>query len=268
MDSNIDLGDYFDNFFSVTVANTEFLKEQVYKIRYQVYCQELHYEAEENFPDQKERDPYDDRSIHILLKHKPTSTYMGCVRAVLGDSTQPDAPFPFENICQHNFDFSQQPRRNFFEISRLAVISQFRRRAGEENSSCGLSFFNTQPPEGIEEKRTASLIPMSLYLACTSIAVQLKIDAFTLMEARLQRHLRWSGIPCDQMGNFVEFHGKRGPFLLKQQEVMTSMKSDTRQLYNHIHAQISQSLPYLPQKVSEKIPQLSYSESFQLLKTA
>lgn len=242
MASNINMGNYFDSAFSLIIANTPKLQQEVYKIRYQVYCQELQYEPQENFPNQMEKDKFDERSIHILLKYKPSDSYIACVRIVLADPNQPEEPFPFEIICQHNVNFNQQPRNNFFEISRLAVVSEFRRRAGEENTSHGLLYFKGKPPEETKERRNATLIAMSLYLACTSIGISLGFNyALSLMEVRLHRHLKWCGLPAHPIGNFVEFHGKRGPFVFKREEVLTSMNSHTRELFDKIYAQLNKS---------------------------
>ena len=40
---------HFFNHFFLSIADTPELKQEVYKIRYQVYCEELEYEPKEEF---------------------------------------------------------------------------------------------------------------------------------------------------------------------------------------------------------------------------
>ena len=239
---SISIAEHFFNYFSLSIADTPELQKEVYKIRYQVYCEELEYEPKEKFPHGIETDIYDSRSIHCLLKHKPSDRYMGCVRMVLCNLDQLDDKFPMENFCNHDIDLSGTDRRRYGEISRLAVIGDFRKRKGEKTSSVGFLFSENQtnslPPE--IDRRKFSLIPLSLYLSCTSLLVSLKLDhAFTIMEARLSRHLRRCGIPSCLIGDFVEFHGKRGPFLVSTIDIVNSMDTETIPLFNAIHSDLA-----------------------------
>ncbi|MDD1617696.1 MAG: hypothetical protein CG439_2784 [Methylococcaceae bacterium NSP1-2] len=58
--------DAFNNYFEMIPANTDELKQEVYKLRYQVYC------LERNFlePDANgvEHDEYDHHSSHYLIR--------------------------------------------------------------------------------------------------------------------------------------------------------------------------------------------------------
>ena len=223
MSTNI--AQHFLNYFSLSIADTPELQKEVYRIRYQVYCEELEYEAKENFPNGMETDIYDSRSIHCLLKHTPSDRYIGCVRIVLSNLDQLDDKFPMENFCRHDVDLSGSARCRYAEISRLAVIGDFRKRKGEKNSPAGYVFSDDKPkPVTTEtERRKFSLIALSLYLSCTRLLLSLKIDnAFTIMESRLSRHLRRCGIPSCLIGDFVDFHGKRGPFLVSPGKISGS----------------------------------------------
>lgn len=227
---NVSLSDHFSQYFDIFLADTPELKKEVFKIRYRVYCQELGYEPIENFPDQMERDSYDNRSIHCILRHKPTGIYAGCVRLVLSNSLTKEESFPFENVChKHSFDFNHTPRNNIAEISRLAVISQFRKRAGEENTSTGLVVFDEQNNQTIQDQqRRSSVIALSLYLAATSIGLNLGLShAVTLMEPRLARHLKMRGLIAHPIGKSINFHGRRGPFVMEKHEILDGFSKNT-----------------------------------------
>lgn len=239
--------DHFSSYFSISIADTPELQQEVYKIRYQVYCEELGYEPKENFADGMETDIYDYRSIHCLLKHKPSGLYAGCVRLVLADLEQLEKPFPLEKVCHHNIDFRQKSRLHYAEISRLAVISQFRKRKGEKNSATGLILPEQELAPSIKEKRKFPVIASSLYLACLSMIMTMEIDyALTVMEARLSRHLRIIGIPSQLIGDFVEYHGKRGPFLMSPASVLSNISEDIRYLFDNIHSQLQSSIELHP----------------------
>ncbi|GAB4553089.1 MAG: hypothetical protein Tsb0014_46660 [Pleurocapsa sp.] len=244
---SFNLSEYFSYYFSLVVADTPELLRQVYQIRYQVYCKELNYELKDNFTDRLEKDIYDSRSIHCLLKHHPSGRYIGCVRIVLPNWEHPEEPFPMETICTSTLSLNPTSRLNYAEISRLAVIADFRRRRGEQNTSSGLLFPELQNSPLITERRKFSLIPLSLYLACTAIVNISNIQSvITLMEARLSRHLRRCDIPSRQVGNFVEFHGQRAPFVLSTEEVMNNMSAEIRGLFNNIYSQIKSSVSFHP----------------------
>ena len=53
------------------------LREEVYRLRYEVYVREFAYEAEEHFAEFMERDDYDDHSVHCLLRHRATGGSSG-----------------------------------------------------------------------------------------------------------------------------------------------------------------------------------------------
>ncbi|AUC62314.1 PEP-CTERM/exosortase system N-acyl amino acid synthase [Cyanobacterium sp. HL-69] len=245
----IGLGEHFFKYFDIFVANTQELKEEVFRIRYQVYCQELGYEPVENFPDFMEKDSYDNRSIHCILQHKSTGIYAGCVRLVLSNTNDIDHRFPFESICHnHTFDFENISRTNVAEISRLAVISQFRKRSGEQNTPSGLIVFENRSKEEIrEQRRRSSVIALGLYLAATSLGMDLGLShAVTLMEPRLARHLRMSGLIARPIGTVVDFHGKRGPYTLERQEVLNGFSENTEIycLFKKIQATIKDNICY------------------------
>jgi N-acyl amino acid synthase of PEP-CTERM/exosortase system len=252
MTDNFTLSDHFSQYFNLSIANTTELKQEVFRIRYQVYCEELGYEPLDRFPDQMERDTYDERSIHCILQHKPTGIYAGCVRLVLSDQNNPEAKFPFENVCSdHLIDFNQTARSHFGEVSRLAVISRFRKREGEQKTPSGLIVFDEKKKKKEKEEqnqqRRFPVIALSLYLAASSLGLDLGLDyAVTLMEPRLARHLKMSGLISRPVGQVIDFHGKRGPFAMERQEVLAGFSKNTEVngLFQNIQANMRRELSH------------------------
>ena len=235
--SDFSITEHFSLYFELVVANTPKLKQEVFSIRYQVYCQELNYEPVSNFPDGLERDEYDHRSIHYLLKHRPSGVYAGCVRVVLPEEENPEAIFPLEKACPGYFNLMQRPRSQFCEISRLAVISKFRRRKGESQTPEGIVFFRTDKPNNQFNRRSFPLIALSLYWACIGTGPILNLDVLALMEPRLARHFRYYGIISQRIGDLVEHRGKRGFYLIQPTKFLDNLQADMRELFDLIAAE-------------------------------
>lgn len=224
---------HFNKYFQLIVASTPELKEEVFRIRYQVYCEELKFEPVENFPDGLERDADDDRSIHYLLRHRPTGQNVGCVRVVLPEKKNPEAIFPLENLFPHHFDEIGRSRNNFCEVSRLAVLSQFRKRKGESDIPEGLIFTPADNAQ-IREKRQFPVIALSLYWVSIGTGPLFDLDVLALIQSRLARHLKRCGIISNQIGDLVEYHGKRGLFKIEGKKFHDNLRDDVRELFEFI----------------------------------
>jgi len=238
---------HFYEHFKVVVANTHKLQEEVYKIRYQVYCQELGYELEEDCPNGMEQDIFDQRSVHCLLLHRASGHYAGCVRLVLPELHEGNTNLPFERVyggvSESNIkEVKNLSRHSFGEVSRLAVTAEFRKRSGEAQTSHGVSALASKAVQN-DEKRHFSLIAVGLYLAATSVAIELGLEsALSLMEPRLARHLRRFGIEFHQIGEFIEFHGQRGLFQVSRSGVLDGMNNNSYKLFQLLSSDIKKSL--------------------------
>jgi N-acyl amino acid synthase of PEP-CTERM/exosortase system len=205
----------FDTKFKLEIATTSQLKEEAYRIRYQVYCEDLKYEPSDRFPEKMETDFYDEQSIILLLLHKESQSYAGCVRLII---PQPQRlSLPFELACNHKIskdiiDLNQLSRHSMFEVSRLAATSAFRKRKGESQTTDGLT---VNEETRAEERRGFPMVPLSLYLGVLGIMLETNLEhLFTMMEPRLARHLKYVGFHFHQIGDLVNYHGRRGPFYI------------------------------------------------------
>lgn len=231
------IAQHFSQYFQLVVANTPELKQEVYRIRYQVYCQELKYEPCENFPDGLEKDIYDRRSIHYLLKHLPSGIYAGCARVVLPNAYNPKLIFPAEKVFPEHFATVNRPRTEFCEFSRLAVLSQFRKRKGESQTPEGLLFHSQGRSTSQAERRVFPLIALSLYWASIGTGPAFNLDVLVLIEPRLARHFRRYGIIAHQISDLVEYRGKRGLFLIQPTEFRNNLRADIREFFDFIDAE-------------------------------
>jgi len=120
-----DLGEGFKSHFDILPALDDTTRSQVYAVRHEVYCEDLHYEPVR--PNRRESDEYNRHSVHCLMRTTDdTRTLVGCTRLVLARPEDPYYPFPFEVACRanlprHAVDSRKLPRDRITEVSRLAV---------------------------------------------------------------------------------------------------------------------------------------------------
>jgi N-acyl amino acid synthase of PEP-CTERM/exosortase system len=206
---------HFDRFLEPIIASNQDDVESVYKIRHSVYCDELKFEAPK--PSGMETDEYDEYSIFGLIKHRPTDRYTGCVRIVA--PTCDDQLLPIEKYCSHSYAKSDiKPsdfkRTEISEISRLAVLSYFRRRKADKFEGAATGAID-QETFSTEELRCFPFISVGLYLTAAAIAIDNGCDhCFVMMEPRLARSMALIGIKFKQLGEPVEYHGLRAPYYI------------------------------------------------------
>lgn len=231
----------FHNYFRVTPADTKDLIKEVYKIRHQVYCEEL--EFEERRKNHLEFDEHDLHSIHCLLYHTPSQSYAGCIRLILCENADPASAFPFEKVCGNPYlgDFNEltnKPRTCHGEISRLAITSNFRRRRGEANLADGNDPENIST-DNAKDKRHFPSVGLGLYLAITAMGLKLGLDGvFAMMEPKLARQLRRFGFFFTQVGEATEHRGMRAPFFISREALFNNLKPEYLDLLNDMQESI------------------------------
>lgn len=125
----------FNQYFEIIFANTPELLEEAYRLRYKVLCIEQRlpgFEASKYSHD-LEKDDYDQHSVHILVRHKPSNTYVGTARLILADPANPDKPFPIEKhteLYSTAINTAGFPRKYIAEISRLIILNRFPHHTG------------------------------------------------------------------------------------------------------------------------------------------
>lgn len=96
-------------------------------IRYRVFCLERNYEDAAAFPDKMERDAFDNRAAHFLLRESETGQWVAAMRLIVGRT-----PFlPISKLCLLESHAGAAPDEMTAEVSRLCVLGSFRRRRQE-----------------------------------------------------------------------------------------------------------------------------------------
>ncbi|KGJ88470.1 PEP-CTERM/exosortase system-associated acyltransferase [Colwellia psychrerythraea] len=240
----------FNQFFQIKFADTKLLREEAFKIRYGVYCDELGWEPENLL--QMETDDCDDYAYHCLLEHKRTGVYAGCVRLVIPPVKKPDLALPFEKNCLHSahkeiLDSTKLIRGSFGEISRLAVLNSFRRRKKEKKAPFILNAVNSDTIYTEEEHRHFPNIAMGLYIAAVALAdICNHVGSFVMMEPKLNRRLRRFGLPFEQIGDEIDYHGMRAMFFLSRYNFCSQLNPELKELYAQIYDDLVKQVFLLP----------------------
>ncbi|SCY55386.1 N-acyl amino acid synthase, PEP-CTERM/exosortase system-associated [Nitrosospira sp. Nl5] len=237
-----DLGNTFSQYFEIVPAFSEALKHEVYRVRHHVYCEDLKFEPVRS--DGLETDEYDPYSLHFLVRSVHTDEFVGCTRIVRPRPEDPDYPLPFEIACANVLDRSiidpaEFPRHRMAEVSRLAIISRYRRRKGEANKAVSIS----DEDFGTPKLPRFPYLPVSLYLSTFELARLNGIDTlFVLTEERLASHFSKLGFDLRYIGGPVQHHGERLPSMMNVGVTIHNMRANLRSLYHTIAADIEKAM--------------------------
>jgi N-acyl amino acid synthase of PEP-CTERM/exosortase system len=205
--------------FEVVRADTPALLDEAYRLRYQVYCVENRYENPDQQVHGRERDLYDDRSVHSLLIHRHSGLAAGTIRVILPGTDTQDLPLPI-NIAtdsgQHDL-LRRLPPSHTAEISRFAVSKAFRR-------AC------TEP----EDRRMLRYITIGLFRGALEICREHEVQYIcAVMERALIRLLARLGLAFEQIGDLIEHHGPRQPCFAQVNQLIEGSRAEGTLLWRY-----------------------------------
>ncbi len=229
---------HFFRYFDLRRALTPVEVDIALRLRYDVYCRELGYENPAAFPDGREQDRFDVQSAHCYLWHLQTQRAAGCFRLIrsIGEHDL----LPFEQVCAgqlHDGPLTPQtlPRLQLGEISRLAVHSDFRRRLGERESPIGVGADSDAEPDS----RHYPMVALGLFLGASALALNLGLArVYVMMEPRLARLLRSCGIVFTAVGDVIDYHGRRGPFVITGESLHQFLPPEPRALLDDLRERL------------------------------
>jgi len=240
-------------FITQRVSDEAGLRE-IYRLRYKVYVEEWGFEKPEEHPDGLETNEYDKTSVHFVTKDAE-GQIVGTVRLILNSPIG----FPIERYCGIDINKNDISREKIVEISRLAISKAYRRRAedryifgpDEERRSIG-SFDNYEDYNHkfyrraedkykydflrtgrvFNENRIRSEIVLSL---CKAIYDESRERGLThwyaVMTKGLYIHLRKLGINFQPIGEPIDYHGIRTPYIGEIKGIEQEMSIKNPELY-------------------------------------
>ncbi len=199
------------------IASSNALKDEVYRLRYEVYVDEFGYENRDEFPDGLEKDIYDEHSIHVvgLFNNK----VMGTIRMIMNSSIG----LPIDEIGGKSFYGEKPHPSKIIEVSRFAVSSSFRRR--KEDRVYGVRSYIKKSEGGVlpeggkslleNERRVKPEIVSGLLKNLYQLTRQMELTHwYVMLEKRMYYMLKRMGYLFRQIGEPVEFHHAiRTPYL-------------------------------------------------------
>ena len=237
----------FVQLFEFLPALDDLTRDQVFRIRHDVYCKELGWEPTR--PDERETDPYDSHAIQCLLRRRGSQEPVGCVRLILTQPHAPDDLLPFEATCAAALDRkiadpSSMPRNTVGEVSRLAVLSRFRQRRGEDHTSVSVAGADFATEAG---HARFPFIPVGLYLGVAALAIRFGIEnTFVLTEPRLAGHFARIGLDIRIVGNCIEHRGQRAPAWMRASHAVTGLRPMIRPLFDAIYRDVTNACDQRP----------------------
>lgn len=237
------LHNHFQNYFKVVPAVNPELVLEAQRIRHSVYCEELEWESCNG--DGLEVDSYDEHSLHCLLLAVRSQKYIGCVRLVLPKEGDPVHSFPLQELCVGRLypghpDLNQMINGEVAEVSRLAIISDYRRRKNESHKPVPLDLDQDVIRKG---RRRFPYIPVGLYIGMLEMASIYGIkNLYLVTEHMLAVHFSRLGGNLTPVGDVVEHRGKRRPYMMDVERVLKDAHLFLRPLIWTIRKDIRSSL--------------------------
>ncbi len=228
--------DAFNQYFEMVPAVSKELKDEVYKLRYQVYCIEIAGYKPDDYPDKREYDEYDRHSIHFLILHRGTGEYIATTRLILPDLASPDKLFPLEANCEiDNITVMKHINRaNLAEASRFCISKAFKKR---KNNPDGLKstvpdHYGNQAFFSLEERKTFPYLSFGLIACLIKGCYENDVSHFYgTLEPAWFRFLSSAGIHFTKIGPLADYHGLRWPGIIKVSDLLDGVAKKDRQLW-------------------------------------
>ncbi len=223
----------FNDWYDIVPADTPELLDHAYRLRYQVYCRERCYEESGAFPDQREIDRFDNRSVHSLVVSRIDDSCLGTVRLVFPDVKNPDNCFPMQQICRNFRADRLRPLcfQTTAEISRFAISKMARKlTAGIDDSIKSDGLQST-----VKDRIARPSVVLGLMKAIVRMSREHGItDWLAVMEPSLLRLLARYGIFFQPIGPLVDFHGMRQPCQANLDKLLARVRQECPEVWEFV----------------------------------
>lgn len=187
------------------------LLQQIFRLRYEVYCLERAFLDPAGYADGIESDGYDPHAAHVAVRD-PAGDIVGTVRLVRPVDGQ---PFPFEAQCRVFDDVVLPARGEAAEVSRLIVEKTFRRRRGDSMAGVSADFAGKGAQAGghparqaPEHRGNSPLLLLGMYRELYRYSVANGVRYwYAAMERSLARSLDKMGFSLVPIGPAGDYYG-------------------------------------------------------------
>ena len=201
--------------------------EQIYRLRFEVYCWECGFLKEEDYPDRRDSDEYDVQSVHFAALDSE-----GAVIATLRMILPGALPLPIQTHCH---DIHLPPNDSLYgEISRLVISRRLRRRKDDH------LYYGPQVTDEVvitdhaEYLRRARPMAFGLYREMYRESKARGITHwFSLMEKGLWLLLAIHGFKFSCIGEEVDVYGPVKPYRGNVSEIEVEVRKKFPKFFSY-----------------------------------
>jgi N-acyl amino acid synthase of PEP-CTERM/exosortase system len=230
------LAETYDRQFIVVRANTDALRDEVYRLRYQVFCIENSIFKPDENPLQREKDEYDKIAEHILLYHRSSDVPVGTTRVVMPYLDKNGwRPLPMQRVLafKDRQVFEKISTRQVAEISRFAISKEFRRQWSRTRHQPGEDYHQTDDQRN--EYQLIRFVTFGLIRAVLQICVEHRIAYLAaFVEPSLGRILHKLGLNFEPVGGLVNHCGIRQPSIARLPELIKHSRAELTPLWQFV----------------------------------
>jgi N-acyl amino acid synthase of PEP-CTERM/exosortase system len=216
--------------FRIIRADSNALKDIVFRLRYEVYCLENNMDSttRADAASQLEKDSYDDRAIHYLLYRKSTDEAAGAIRVVLPRADKPLHSFPMQFICDHPLLHMEEKVTKFCELSRLCMTKDFRKRPGDGRILPAYfdqdQTMRLDPNTQVYIRRVIPFAPLGLLCAAFEGALEHGLtDCVCILDPEQLYALQRIGLSYRVLGPRLEMGGQQQPVIFNIKHAFDNM---------------------------------------------
>lgn len=216
--------------FRVVPADTAALKEIVFRLRYDIYCNENDMSSDDGkLTSTIEKDAFDDNSLHYLLYHKATDEAIGTVRVVMPRPERLLSSFPLQSVCDHPLLHIPERAERFCELSRFCMVPQFRQRVGDGRllpsySDQDQTIQFTSEGTTVMFRRAIPFAPLGLLRAAFEGAMDNGLtDCICIMDPGQLHSLQRIGLSYRILGPELDMGGAQQPIIFNIKHALDNM---------------------------------------------
>ncbi len=221
--------------FETRQAKTAEELDEVFRLRYQVYCLENHFLDVDDNPNEREVDVYDDLSEHTLLIHRPSGLIIGSARVILPNVDNCHNSFPMQEVCNIPQFLSREEVLSSCEVSRFCISKSQRNRVEDTSQYTAVYDIVASQEIDAKTKKTIPYTSLGLLKGVTSIAINNGMsEVYAVMEPKLIRFIVKLGGEFEQVGEEVEYHGLRIPSKFQPLNLYNKIYKNNPELWNYL----------------------------------
>jgi N-acyl amino acid synthase of PEP-CTERM/exosortase system len=202
--------------FETQLARNETQVRVAQRLRYLAYCEQRGYLDAACYPERRESDAYDARSVHALMIARTTRRPLGAARLIL-----PPESFPVEKLIAPRL-FERLPgfeRARTAEISRLCMVRGLPEALGI-GSAAMRGWTADDPLRHVLRHAVAGVLR-----GIVTLSLEHGIERWCAMMSRpMLRRLAHLGIRFDEIGAPIRHFGIKQPVMASVEDVASGMR--------------------------------------------